>query len=959
MTQTANNDPAIRDHQAWLGYLQPDGLVVSPAALVDAQVFLERNTLPLQERFLEYVQEVGPGGEDGDEVASIQQVVDFVRGFLEWPDDCLVGLTPERPIPDTLKVAVQEGETLAPTFAFLDPRAVAPASPWLLLVRVLATGTKLDVRAAVDERSWVASPSQRFERLLRDTGVPIGLLVNGMHLRLVYAPKGENAGSLTFPVAAMAEVGGRPILAALQMLLHAYRLLGAPSAVRLPGLLRKSRDYQGRVSTDLAGQVLDALYELLRGFQAANERTRGELLRQVLAEHPDDVYGGLLNVLMRMVFLLYAEDRGLMPGSDLYVRHYSVHGLFERLRTDNEHYPDTMDHRYGAWAQLLALFRAVHGGSRHPLFAMPARSGYLFDPDRFPFLEGGRGEAEAGAPPPSPRREGPAALPGPIPSSSVANAPALRAATFATEGGRPADSAPAPGAEAVRRAAGQGAADGTPAPPALAGSTNVVGLGFTPPRVPASATPCGADVAAVAATPTGSGTSGAARFSGESGGARSPGGGLGGRAPAVPASPSTLDTRPALPLVSDGVVFRVLRNLLLLGGERLSYRTLDVEEIGSVYQTVMGFRLEVATGTSVALTGKRKHKSEVPAPVVVDLDALLAVPGDKRAKWLTECTDHDLTSDAEKAIRSAADIDGLLAALDRRIARNASPHPVAKGGLLLQPTDERRRSGSHYTPRSFTEPIVRTTLRPILDRLRREAMPPAAGGTRPSRPPGERFAAAASASASTPADGAPPQTVAVSCDRPVAGKMGAGGGNADEIRSVGSVPAASSPASSFPRSSERGNGNPACGMDTAGTAGPVREPQEEGVRGHAVSPAAGGSAPSCLDRSAFPAAAPPQETAAVSGGAGAVGVLAQAGPAAANPGMGWVREGAAVLPGGGFGGRASVLPFPAHAGADSVAADLRHGGGVGGVPGGDVSAAWGGVGAGLAGAWRAAAVAAG
>ena len=38
-----STDHAIRDHKAWLGYLQPDGLVVSPAALVDSQVLLNRN----------------------------------------------------------------------------------------------------------------------------------------------------------------------------------------------------------------------------------------------------------------------------------------------------------------------------------------------------------------------------------------------------------------------------------------------------------------------------------------------------------------------------------------------------------------------------------------------------------------------------------------------------------------------------------------------------------------------------------------------------------------------------------------------------------------------------------------------------------------------------------------------------------------------------------------------------
>ena len=37
--------------------------------------------------------------------------------------------------------------------------------------------------------------------------------------------------------------------------------------------------------------------------------------------------------------------------------------------------------------------------------------------------------------------------------------------------------------------------------------------------------------------------------------------------------------------------------------------------------------------------------------------------------------------------------------------------------MVLQPSDERRRSGSHYTPRTLTEPIVATTFRPILERL--------------------------------------------------------------------------------------------------------------------------------------------------------------------------------------------------------------------------------------------------
>ena len=564
-------DSLIRDHQAWLGYLQPDGLVVSPAALVDSQALLDHNTLPLQERFLPFVEEVEIG--DKEEFA-IKDFVAFARDFLEWPEEFVFGINGDTPIPQSLIVPLSEfGLTLSPTLAFKDPKPKDPENPWLLLVENLTLGTDLDAHQAEDERGWKASHSRRFERLLRETKVPIGLLSNGTHIRLTYAPHGENSGSITFPVAAMTEVQGRSILAALHMLLDRYRMVTGPSDARLPALLARSREYQSRVSATLAQQVLDSLYELQRGFQAANERTAGELLRSVLAERPDDVYAGLLTVLMRLVFLLFAEDRGLMPTSELYVRNYAIHGLFERLRSDNEHYPDTMDQRYGAWAQLLAVFRSVYHGSRHPQLHMPARHGHLFDPSRFQFLDG-RSTAEA-----------------------------------------------------------------------------------------------------------------------------------------------------RVPLVSDGTIFRILEKLLILGGERLSYRTLDVEEIGSVYQTVMGFRLEIASGPSIAILGKKKHKSEVAAPTVINLDDLRATAGKDRAKWLKERTSQEVTGEADKALKGASSVDELLAALDRKIARNATPTVLPSGVMVLQPTDERRRSGSHYTPRSFTEPIVHKTLAPTLERLGEQPTP--------------------------------------------------------------------------------------------------------------------------------------------------------------------------------------------------------------------------------------------
>ncbi|MGH7192806.1 MAG: hypothetical protein ACREJM_04630, partial [Candidatus Saccharimonadales bacterium] len=336
--------------------------------------------------FLALVGEVPQGD---DQTPAITDLKRLLADFLGWPSDLLYGASPERPIPDSLKIPLRDfGETLEPTFALRHARPDDSDRPWLLLLDERPPETDLDRPLESKLAGWSASPTRRFERLLREAEVPIGLISNGRQLRLIYAPRGENAGTLTFPVAAMREIAGRPVLAAFDMLLSRYRLLAAPSEARLPALLKRSRDYQSRVSTALAQQVLDALYELLRGFQAADDHAHGELLKAVLADDPDRVYAGLLTVLMRLVFLLYAEDQGVMPGGDLYVRNYAVHGLFERLRSDAEHFPDTMERRYGAWAQLIALFRAVHRGCPHPLFKMPAREGHLFDPDRYPFLMG-------------------------------------------------------------------------------------------------------------------------------------------------------------------------------------------------------------------------------------------------------------------------------------------------------------------------------------------------------------------------------------------------------------------------------------------------------------------------------------------------------------------------------------------------------------------------------------------
>ena len=61
------------------------------------------------------------------------------------------------------------------------------------------------------------------------------------------------------------------------------------------------------------------------------------------------------------------------------------------------------------------------------------------------------------------------------------------------------------------------------------------------------------------------------------------------------------------------------------------------------------------------------------------------------------------------------DGDDLGAAQAAAIRWRYATNPA--GTPILQPTDERRESGSHYTPRSLTQPIVAEALEPVLLRL--------------------------------------------------------------------------------------------------------------------------------------------------------------------------------------------------------------------------------------------------
>lgn len=94
-------DPALADHLAWLGYVQPEGLVVSAPALVDAQAIIDRAQLSdLQRRFAEHVSSLPIADSDTAEtqpgIANLQK---FIADFLGWPYELLGGVDPRNHCP--------------------------------------------------------------------------------------------------------------------------------------------------------------------------------------------------------------------------------------------------------------------------------------------------------------------------------------------------------------------------------------------------------------------------------------------------------------------------------------------------------------------------------------------------------------------------------------------------------------------------------------------------------------------------------------------------------------------------------------------------------------------------------------------------------------------------------------------------------------------------------------------
>ncbi len=357
---------AARRRQSWLELIQMSG------------PFL---TLPVADRAF-------PNGLP--EIAAVHAVL---ADALDWADH----LRLDADLPASMAEPVPEyGLLLRPDLGFYAEPPPADAAdeetdgsdppiqgPWRLLGMVTDWGAHPLARTVSD--GWSASPVERLAVLLRARSVPIGLVTDGRWWALVWAPLGGTTGAAVWDASLWGEEPES--FRAFVALLSRSRFLSVAAQDPLPELLLESLGAQEEVTVTLGRQVRDAVELLLETLDRLDAESG--VLNGV---SDDDLYDGVVTVMMRLVFLLFAEERRLLPSDDdIYVAAYSISRLVEQLEAAEAiSGAQALEHRTGAWHRILAVSRALHSGVAHEDLRLPAYGGGLFDPDRYPWFEGRR-----------------------------------------------------------------------------------------------------------------------------------------------------------------------------------------------------------------------------------------------------------------------------------------------------------------------------------------------------------------------------------------------------------------------------------------------------------------------------------------------------------------------------------------------------------------------------------------
>ncbi len=200
-----------------------------------------------------------------------------------------------------------------------------------------------------------------------EAGAAWCLVTNGRVVRLVRAGRLFSRRYAEFDLDALAEEPRSS--AAAWLVLKAHTLAAPPSSPHgIELLLEAAERHAAGVRQSLRGGVLSATTEILRALAARGRR-----------EPVNEVFEQALTLVYRLVFLLFAEARVLVPlWHPVYRASYSVEALRERALARRSR---------GLWDALRAMTRLAHAGCRVGTLRVTPFNGRLFAPARTPLAE--------------------------------------------------------------------------------------------------------------------------------------------------------------------------------------------------------------------------------------------------------------------------------------------------------------------------------------------------------------------------------------------------------------------------------------------------------------------------------------------------------------------------------------------------------------------------------------------
>jgi len=231
------------------------------------------------------------------------------------------------------------------------------------------------------------APHVLLQEFLNRTEHLWGLVTNGYTLRLLRDSQLlRRQAYVEFDLRRMMETGSHADFALLYRLAHRSRL---PATDRDASdcILERYRNLTieqgGRIREHLREAVEAALRAFADGFfrHPRNEHLRAKA--QQGAVTPLDFYGQLLRLIYRLLFLMVAEERGLIADSQIYNQHYSV----TRLRTLAQRHTAYDDH-LDLWLGLDTTFRLFQNEALGQELDVPPLNGDLFSADSTSHLNG-------------------------------------------------------------------------------------------------------------------------------------------------------------------------------------------------------------------------------------------------------------------------------------------------------------------------------------------------------------------------------------------------------------------------------------------------------------------------------------------------------------------------------------------------------------------------------------------